>query len=209
MATSFDTDNSVKTYHVGVVIFAGLYSGVRSFISRLIKGDNYHHDSNEFISSINFKKYIIDNAEVDLSITLEPISFLSNNMISRYFQRSYFIILLFDLTDISTFNLILEFKERYANLITNNSHIFLVGTKCDLVNERKVNSNMIESLRTNIGCEYFETSAKTGQGVNECFERIAHQGKENIETNNEVHLEDQVDIDTLCVDNKEKKKSCI
>ena len=49
---------------------------------------------------------------------------------------------------------------------------FLIGNKIDLVNERVVGKEQVIAKAKQFNMQYFETSAKTGEGVNEAVEAL-------------------------------------
>jgi len=49
----------------------------------------------------------------------------------------------------------------------------LVGNKIDLVDERKVPRTEAEELASKVNAQYFEVSAKTGDGINALFLLVA------------------------------------
>ena len=56
--------------------------------------------------------------------------------------------------------------------------LILIGNKSDL--QRQVDRSEAEDLAKRLGCEYYETSAKTSENVNVVFEKIARSCIENI-----------------------------
>ena len=60
--------------------------------------------------------------------------------------------------------------------------IVLAGTKSDL-EEKKVNNEDIEKLKNYLNCEYFETSSKNGNGVDDLFFYMAKELFEKIDLN--------------------------
>ena len=83
----------------------------------------------------------------------------------------------FDLTQRSSFD---EMERRWIRKVTEEAaetcQLVMLGTKADLVAEqpalRAVSNAEIMDLATKHGAEYFETSAKTGQGIDEAFFRL-------------------------------------
>lgn len=53
--------------------------------------------------------------------------------------------------------------------------IVLVGNKCDLVDQRKVSKEKAQGLATEIGCVYYETSAKNNTNVSETFHQVVRE----------------------------------
>ena len=53
--------------------------------------------------------------------------------------------------------------------------MYLVGNKADLTDERTISIEDANAMAEKLHAYYFETSAKTGQNINELFEDIAYQ----------------------------------
>ncbi|OHT05935.1 small GTP-binding protein [Tritrichomonas foetus] len=67
--------------------------------------------------------------------------------------------------------------EKYYHKIAQNStsyrdRIVLLGNKCDMVGDRQVSSEKGRELANKIGCEFYETSAKTGINIKDAFTAI-------------------------------------
>jgi len=90
------------------------------------------------------------------------------------------IIICFDVTDKVTFNnlniYLLEFN-RYAK---EKTKIILVGTKCDLIQQRQVSFEEAKNFSQTHKIEYFETSSKTGKNVTDAVEYLIHLINEDL-----------------------------
>jgi len=51
----------------------------------------------------------------------------------------------------------------------------LIGTQCDITDHRVVTKEAIEQASSRYNLRYFETSAKTGEGVEQLFQYVAEQ----------------------------------
>ena len=86
-----------------------------------------------------------------------------------FYRNSLGALLIFDLTNSSSFaHLPYWIKEVRSNVKTEIP-ILLVGNKCDLVNQRAVSLDEINSFTKDFNLYYVETSAKTGESVGYCF----------------------------------------
>ena len=96
---------------------------------------------------------------------------------SVFYKGSDACMLVFDLTSLSSFQVIDKWKEEFitqANPTTSSFPFILIGNKADLENERRVDENLIKQwCKANQGIPYFETSAKTSKSVKEAFEELA------------------------------------
>ena len=90
------------------------------------------------------------------------------------------IILVADLTKKESFINIKMWLEDIQNNF-NNPSLVLFGNKADLTEKRQVSSEEAKKYAEENGLIYFETSAKTNQGINEGFAYIANQAYKKAE----------------------------
>ena len=96
-----------------------------------------------------------------------------SSVINPYYKKSDGILLVFDVTQESSFialnDWITIIKEKAPQ-----ANIILVGQKCDLF-ERVISEEKITELTEEFGIEYFETSAKNDYNINELFDNLIQQ----------------------------------
>jgi small GTP-binding protein len=83
-------------------------------------------------------------------------------------------ILVFDVTNKSSYGNIMNWYTEIINASPSIS-LILVGNKIDLKNNRVVTNKEGESLAESLKLPYVETSAKTGENVNDAFKMLALQ----------------------------------
>lgn len=96
-------------------------------------------------------------------------------------MRKYFyngakgLLLVFDLTNRDSFNSVAQWYEDVH--LTEGDRVvgLLLGNKADLIEKRKINPEEIDKLAKRLNVEYLETSAKTGQNINEAFQRLGQK----------------------------------
>ena len=62
--------------------------------------------------------------------------------------------------------------ELQTHTYTCSPKVILCGNKVDLTSERKVDSLLVKKLSKDFNLTYIETSAFTGEGINEAMEAI-------------------------------------
>ena len=91
---------------------------------------------------------------------------------TRFAAGSHHIILVFDITDRSTFEQIPQWWESIQTVCSREYGLLggtLVGNKIDMKDEREVTHEEAKLLADMLCLEYFETSARTGEKVAELF----------------------------------------
>ena len=91
-----------------------------------------------------------------------------------YFRGSRVVVVVFDLSKCDSFEKakywLENIKDKYGEYIEG---YILVGTKCDLHESRKVTVEEAHNLAEKYGTHYYETSAYTGECINDLFKQIA------------------------------------
>ena len=107
-------------------------------------------------------------------------------MTNLYYRDAQVAILTYDITNETSFNSIdfwineLKFKVENENML-----LCLVGNKCDVSsNERKIMISKGKNFALEHNMIFFETSAKTGEGVKELFVTIANKVYEQMKKKN-------------------------
>ena len=92
-----------------------------------------------------------------------------------YYKGSHGIILLYDVTNLQSFENIKSWINQIREEASPNVVIYLVGSKIDLEEERKVTKKDGEKLAEELGLPFLEASVKSGINVNEVLDDIVER----------------------------------
>ena len=106
--------------------------------------------------------------------------------------------LLFDLTQISSFNNLQNWIESVQEKVQDQLPLVIVGNKTDLI-EHQVTTDMIKNLSKKYEVEIFKTSAKNGDESGKPFIRFAEEIIENKKTRRSIFVMKK---------EEEKKRKC-
>ena len=85
----------------------------------------------------------------------------------NYYKGARGIILMYDVTNTKSYENIKKWINEIKEEISEKVTIVLIANKIDNLGERKISKEQGEKLASEYSVPFFETSAKTGQGVNE------------------------------------------
>lgn len=103
---------------------------------------------------------------------------------SAYYRGAMGIILVYDITTEDSFKHISQWLQNIQDNASPDVCKVLVGNKLDAEDERVIETSRGKSETEGYYLEFFETSARTGQGVTEAFMAVARQIKESRERRN-------------------------
>ncbi|MHA1455585.1 MAG: GTP-binding protein [Promethearchaeota archaeon] len=90
-----------------------------------------------------------------------------------YYRGSLGAVLVFDLTNAASFEHLPQWIEEVRANLKTEIPLLLVGNKSDLIDIRMVTLEEINNFTRDFNLYYMETSAKTGDGVGDCFYILA------------------------------------
>ena len=93
----------------------------------------------------------------------------------NYYKGSHGIILIYDVTNLQTFENVKTWVNQIREETTTNVVIYIAANKIDMETERKVTKQEGESLAQELGFPFMETSAKSGININETFEDLVER----------------------------------
>ena len=118
------------------------------------------------------KKLHINNKDVRLKIWDTAGQERFKTLTAQYYKGADGILLVYDVTDEESYEKIRDWMTQITlNTQKDDIGLVLLGNKCDL-QPRKVTKEMGDKLGEELKIKYFETSALSGQGINESFEEL-------------------------------------
>ena len=158
-------------------VLIGNASVGKTCITQRIFNGNFNEFSNSTIGGANvtFDIKTKDQKTITFSLWDTAGQERYRSLSTMYFNQAGLAFLVFDLTSFDSFKSLEDFYLLLKEKVNENIPIIIVGNKSDLKSERNVQINEINNFITQIKAKfYIETSAKTGEGINELFEKAAN-----------------------------------
>lgn len=108
---------------------------------------------------------------------------------SSYYRGAQGIILVFDCTDMESFNNVKQWLGEIDRYACENVNKLLVGNKTDLVQGRVVDTNVATEFAESMDIPYIETSAKNATGVEDAFMMMARAIKNRLASSSDVPVQ--------------------
>jgi len=137
--------------------------------------DNLFQDTFIATIGIDFKSKIvnIEGKRIKIQIWDTAGQERFRTITTAYYRTAQGILLTYDVSNTSSFESLGHWAEQIEIHASENVVRFLVGNKCDL--KAAVQAKEVQGLSKKLEIPVFETSAKTGKGVNEMFEALARE----------------------------------
>ena len=176
-STSKD-DEKTKILETKIVLLGDVSVGKTSIASRYCKNSFNDHHINTIGGAYQQQKVVLPNGSmVKLHIWDTSGQERFRAMTNLYYRDAQVAILTYDITNEQSFSSIdFWIKELKYKVENENMILCLVGNKCDVnSNEKKVTTLKGKNFAAEHNMIFFETSAKTGEGVKDLFVTIANK----------------------------------
>jgi len=146
--------------------------GKTSFMDRFVDSSQ-----TEFRQSFNptvgidfkVKNILVDDKRVKLQIWDTAGQEKFNSITTAYYRSARGAIIMYDVTRPQTFKSIEKWYQLMSDHGRGDVEVALVGNKCDLNSDKKVDSKQGENTATELGCHFYESSAKDNLNIENVF----------------------------------------
>ena len=166
---------------VKIIIVGNSNVGKTNIVTRYVKGEF----SNEYMITIGMD-FLTCNLELDNKIfklrlwdTAGSEKFRS--VTRGYYSNTCYALIVYDITDDSSFNSVKQWIEDVQSFANKGTNLVLVGNKVDLNNKRKISKEEGQNLAKEYGMDFYESSALTGENINDIFEGICQKVNQQID----------------------------
>ena len=139
------------------------------------------------------------------------------SMVSSYYSGANVALVVFDLTNHSSFDALPLWIENYYKNGPEQKNIILIGNKKDMIEERQVTQEEAELFSETNNMIYFETSAKEGDNIEYVFNYTAEKlvdfyaGQTEISPKKQVDMTNQLqsqNFQEIRIEEQDHKRKC-
>ena len=167
--------NEVEGVHYFKFVIIGSSGVGKSCILKRITDDKFVETMSTTGVEFEFKTVEVDGKSVKLQLwdTAGQEKFRS---ISRaYFRNAEGVLLVFSVTDRQSFSDVDGWLNDAKSLCAQDANIIIIGNKTDLAEKRLISTSEASQYAEERKVMYMETSAKTGENVNEALIRVVSE----------------------------------
>ncbi len=167
-----------------MILFGTVAVGKTSLLERFVN-DKFEEN---YICTLGYNVYekLISYTECTISLVIYDIGGQEGyrDLRKRYAQGAHTAFIIYDITNQDSFIDIIKWKSDLIEFAGNIPFI-IIGNKMDLKDKRQVPKDKALKTSVELGAlDFFETSAKTGNGIEDAFRQLAIKTYEFFKTQN-------------------------
>mmetsp|Transcript_11589 Transcript_11589/g.34985 ORF Transcript_11589/g.34985 Transcript_11589/m.34985 type:complete len:206 (-) Transcript_11589:84-701(-) len=163
-------DGPPKVFHFKLVVLGDACVGKSSLCTRFTKGELSEHQEPSIGAAFMTRSVNLGRCVVALEIWDTAGQERYRSLAPNYYRGAGAAVVVFDITSRSSFDVAKSWVEELQG---TGTMIALAGNKSDLASSRTVEREAVWAYADSMGIIYMETSAKSGQNVDEFFHEVA------------------------------------
>jgi len=191
-----------KTLNFKLVLLGDAAVGKSSSVERFVKNEFFEFQQPTIGAAFLTQQVQLEDYIVKFEIWDTAGQERYRSLAPMYYRGAAAALVVYDITDHDSFQGAKTWIEELQRQGSADIVIGLAGNKCDLTTKRAVQTEEARQYAQDNGCLFFETSAKTGENVNNIFQNIARKLPKNVQ----VQSTDNIQI--ISQDEVEKKSCC-
>lgn len=172
-----DSEDEAPDKQLKIVLIGDGASGKTSLATRFSQ-EQFGKQYRQTVGVDFFLKRIVLSGSKNVTLQVWDIGgqTLGGKMLDKYIYGAHGILLIYDITNYSSFENLEDWLEMARKVLKSQAkppHVALVGNKCDLEHQRAVKLEKHHKLAQDHGLSSHFVSAKTGESVSLCFQKVA------------------------------------
>nr|QBK89412.1 MAG: Ras family GTPase [Mimivirus LCMiAC02] len=168
-----DNQQEIKSYKLKYIIVGMAGVGKSSLGEYYVHRKTATSEKNITVYIEFFSKQIkIKNKDLNIQIWDTAGQERYSDVVKCYYRDPVGVFICFSLIDRNSFDKLFSYYETVQSINDRNANFTLVGTFLDKPNERCVSKEEAENFAKKYNMKYIETSSKTGENIDECFETM-------------------------------------
>mmetsp|Transcript_35555 Transcript_35555/g.48441 ORF Transcript_35555/g.48441 Transcript_35555/m.48441 type:complete len:202 (-) Transcript_35555:196-801(-) len=159
-----------KVFHFKLVLLGDASVGKSCLVVRFAKGEFYEYQEPTIGAAFMTQTVSLGDVVVKFEIWDTAGQERYKSLAPMYYRGAAAAVVVYDITSKESFD---AAKSWVVELQSTDTLIALAGNKSDLDASRVIDSETARAYADSMGILYMETSAKSGQNVNELFHEIA------------------------------------
>ena len=124
-----------------------------------------------------------------------------------YFKDAQAAILVYSVTDSTSFDRMMQWKNELVMSRGENIKLIIAANKIDMVSQRVISPQQGSDFAKKVGCQIFEVSAKTGEGIDFLFQALAKTLSEIPQKNHGARRQGKVGLQVINGEDEVKEVS--
>ena len=147
----------------------------KSSIGNKWQNDTFDPQRKSTVAAAFFRKSVFVNGKaIDIQLWDTAGQEEYHSLAPIYFKDAQAAILVFSVTDATSFDRMMQWKNELAMSRGENIKLIIAANKIDLQSQRVISPQQGIDFARKVGCQIYEVSAKTGEGIEMLFQALAN-----------------------------------